>query len=320
VSAEAGSGASDGLVRDPRAPEYDPCTLAQFYAPAEIFAAEPRDPQWAPLVEATIGATMLEDLRVLVPAAAGPRFEARTRTCMLTWTGPPAVAERVNAIARELHPAAHHGFGPSALYLIFAGGALKQVHGVDALLAWFNHQRTLGLRGLRDDGRFFTRAAIDPAAWATLASRASEPAAAPVPASPGQTPPVVPLRPLELSDLDRRLLTDTRAEALRERVQRAVASRLLRAPRCWDSGELVGPALVRVRVNLRPTPRGLEVIEPVVTVESGATVPDQVLNRLSDRLQPSFLVPAGSMDFQGDAFLRVLLSPRKNVPASEAPP
>jgi hypothetical protein len=73
-------------------------------------------------------------------------------------------------------------------------------------------------------------------------------------------------------------------------------------------------------VKLRPTPRGLEVIEPVITVESGATVPDQVLSRLSDRLQPSFLVPAGPLDFQGDAFVRVLLSPRKNVPASEVPP
>jgi hypothetical protein len=308
VSAEAGSGApEDGLVRDPHAPDYDPSTLAQFYAAAEIFDAEPRDPQWAPLVEATIGATMLEDLRVLVPAAVEPRFEARTRTCRLTWTGPPAVAETVNAIARELHPAAHHGFGPGALYLFFAGGALRQVHGVDALLAWLNHQRTLGLRGLRDDGRFFARTGIDPSAWAALVSRVPEPAAAPVPASPGQAPPVVPLRPLELSDLDRRLLTDTRAQALHERLQRGVASRLLRAPPCWDSSELAGAAVVRVRVKLRPSPGGLEVIEPVVTVESGATVPDEVLNRLSDRLRPSFLVPAGPMDFQGDAFVRVLI-------------
>jgi hypothetical protein len=71
------------IATDPSDPRYDAAALSatQVKRPAEIFSAEPRDPRWAPTMEAIMGKMVRSDVDALVPGAKEVAIECHTQTC-----------------------------------------------------------------------------------------------------------------------------------------------------------------------------------------------------------------------------------------------
>jgi hypothetical protein len=100
---------ASGLITDPKAPGYDPFMLAQAGVPEpEIFAAEPRDPIWAPAMEANLRGLIEGDLAALAPGAKLKALECRTLSCELSVGGDDeslkiaASALQIGAISRRM--------------------------------------------------------------------------------------------------------------------------------------------------------------------------------------------------------------------------
>jgi hypothetical protein len=85
----------DGVVTDPRARGYDAGVLLDIGLTADrIFAAEPRDVAWAPILEQRIAGQLQSDLAVMVPAASVSEVSCHTAVCRVDFSAPLADADR----------------------------------------------------------------------------------------------------------------------------------------------------------------------------------------------------------------------------------
>jgi hypothetical protein len=98
-----------GIITDPKAAGYDPFRLAQAGVPEpQIFAAEPRDPVWAPAMEANLKRLIERDLAALAPGAKLGAVECHTLSCKLAVGGDDtslkvaASALQIGSLARQM--------------------------------------------------------------------------------------------------------------------------------------------------------------------------------------------------------------------------
>jgi hypothetical protein len=90
------------VIQDlPGAPGYDPTKFMHLVSQSRVFEAEPRDPRWAPAVEAWMNQHLARDLSTILPEAK-VTVECRLTTCRWTWQGSDP-QERIRWLQRTLY-------------------------------------------------------------------------------------------------------------------------------------------------------------------------------------------------------------------------
>jgi hypothetical protein len=76
-----------GLSVDPKAPDYDARKLIKLTGdPMSVYEAEPRNPRWAPAVEAQMGPLLKDTMRDLLPEVQDVKMECRSTICAVNWS------------------------------------------------------------------------------------------------------------------------------------------------------------------------------------------------------------------------------------------
>lgn len=107
--------ARPALETAPLAADYDPTVLLPMnHSAAELFANEPRNPDWARPVEGARYAQVVADLAVTQPGAKVRSIECRTAICELVIEAPEAISTStyfaLQALGRaDVHELAHVG-------------------------------------------------------------------------------------------------------------------------------------------------------------------------------------------------------------------
>jgi hypothetical protein len=140
------------LQNDPTAPDYDALRLTQLAIPAnEIFASEPRDERWAPVIERRISQTVDDDLASALAGARVAKIECHTMVCRM----------EIAADDRETLRKASHLFqyAPRAPRTDYVGGDGRtttvyltfdrETRDPDAHQKWYSAVREISLRELR---------------------------------------------------------------------------------------------------------------------------------------------------------------------------
>jgi hypothetical protein len=79
--------------------DYDPTVLAdRGTAPLDIYLAEPRNPEWASVVEGAIGGQLRRDLTQMIPEAKGLTMTCRTLSCLIVVDVPKEKLEAASAV------------------------------------------------------------------------------------------------------------------------------------------------------------------------------------------------------------------------------
>lgn len=108
---------------DPTAPDYDPLRLMSLANLSDIFAAEPRNPSWAPKVEGWLGDQVKSDVERLVPGARELTVECRTTICKLHWRCQVRACAAVRDVINGLYAgAAGSTTKPNEVLLVYGGG------------------------------------------------------------------------------------------------------------------------------------------------------------------------------------------------------
>jgi hypothetical protein len=126
---------------DPQAAGYDPLALIRNgEKSAQLFAREPRDPVWAPVVERGIQATLDRDFARMIPDVQDATVECRTTFCRIAWNTAPGAAEPVGERAQYL------------LMVLYGGTSISRVRDRgEAFVAYAGGQRS-PFAGLKGDG------------------------------------------------------------------------------------------------------------------------------------------------------------------------
>lgn len=137
------------VEENPRAPNYDPVQVAKLLDRPhdEIFAAEPRDGQWAPEFETAMQSLIEADLAEDLPDARIGAIECRTSSCRVVVSAADADAETVSAYVQSFVPigtSVSVAYGESAegrRELVFHGLIPRDLRGPDQFGSWHREYR-----------------------------------------------------------------------------------------------------------------------------------------------------------------------------------
>jgi hypothetical protein len=146
------STAASSIERRPGARSYDPNKFLASMSAAQVFAQEPRDPDWAPRMEAGLRSALDHDLRPIIGDKSVP-IECRTSACRFAWDGLDA-GERLKAqrLLAALWGGSGGGGNPREMVAFYTGGSLGVEDGRDpeALMKRLASLRESRLRSMRE--------------------------------------------------------------------------------------------------------------------------------------------------------------------------